>query len=157
LTQNIKKGFEEYINNPYLKNEIETNYEMLKIDISELDAELKLIADNAENKTIVVSSDLFLFLEKYEFNVISLQEDKITDKKIAEVKDLINKKKIDYIFIKPDEKLNQTINSFVKDYKLETLTYKTAVNLLEEERYEKINFIDIMNYNIDLLKRELYQ
>ena len=34
MTQNIKKGFEEYITNPYLKNEISKNYELLKIDIS---------------------------------------------------------------------------------------------------------------------------
>lgn len=157
MTQNIKKGFEEYITNPYLKNEISKNYELLKIDISEVDAELKLIAQNAENKTIVVSNDMFLFLEKYEFNVISLQEDKITPKKIADVIDLINDKTIEYIFIKPNEKLNDTINDLINNYGLKTLTFKIGDNLTEEERYEKTTFIDILNYNIDLLKQKLYQ
>jgi len=37
LAQNIKKGFEEYINNHYLKNSIEENYEQLKLAVEAAD------------------------------------------------------------------------------------------------------------------------
>ena len=42
LAQNIRTGFKEYINNHYLKNEIDENYEQLKLDVSNLDAKLKI-------------------------------------------------------------------------------------------------------------------
>ena len=104
LTQNIRNGLKEYINNHYLKNEINEKYDELKVQISALDAELKLMAESADNKTIVVASDMFNFLEKYNFNVISLEEnDNLTEKKILDVEDMINKGEIDYIFL-PDNK-----------------------------------------------------
>ena len=99
LSQNIRRGFEEYVSNPYLKNEIKKNDELLKIQISEIDAEMKLIVQNAEHKTILVTSNLFLFLEKYEFEVISLEKETITDKALAGAINLIDKGIIQYIFI----------------------------------------------------------
>lgn len=157
LSQNIRKGFEEYITNPYLKNEINKNDDLLKIKISEIDAELKLIAQNAEYKTILAASDLFLFLEKYEFEVISLEEEKLTDKLLADAINLINQGTIKYLFTIPNQKLNDQANDLINNYNLIPLTYKTAINLSEQEAAEKTNFIDLMNYNIELLKRELYQ
>jgi zinc transport system substrate-binding protein len=158
LAQNIKNGFKEYITNPYLKNEIDDNYEDLKIKISEVDADLKLVAENAGNKTIVVANDVFLFLEKYGYNVISLEDnDNLTDKKIADVKALINSGTIKYVFTKPNEEVNKTIQGLIDTYKISTLELNTANNLTDDEREEKVDFIQIMNNNIDLLKRELYQ
>ena len=42
LALNIKNGLLEYISNHYLAEEIESNYENLKIEISNLDAKIKL-------------------------------------------------------------------------------------------------------------------
>ncbi len=157
LTQNIKNGFKEYITNPYLKNEIEDNYEDLKIKISEIDAELKLIAENAIDKTLVVDNDVFKFLEKYNFNVISLENnDDLTDKKIADVKELINNQIIKYIYVTEEETNNEVIQNLINNYNIELLILNTLDNLTEEEYNNKIDFIQIMNNNIDLLKNELY-
>lgn len=157
LSQNIRRGFEEYVSNPYLKNEIKKNDELLKIQISEIDAEMKLIVQNAEHKTILVTSNLFLFLEKYEFEVISLEKETITDKALAGAINLIDKGIIQYIFIDPNQELNDQVNDLINNYNLTPLAFKTAINLSEQEVAEKTNFIDLMNYNIDLLKKELYQ
>ena len=62
LTQNIRNGFEEYVSNYYLLEEIKENYESLKLDVSKLDANLTVIGTNADFDTIVVTDDLFLFL-----------------------------------------------------------------------------------------------
>jgi zinc transport system substrate-binding protein len=157
LSQNIKKGFEEYIANPYLKNEINKNYESLKIKLSAIDAELKLIAENANNKTIVVANDSFLFLEKYEINVISLQEGSITDKKVADVQRLKKDGSINYIFAKSTDDLNDVIKDLINKSNMEVLIFNTASNLTEQQRYDRLDFIDIMNSNINLLKQELYK
>ena len=99
LAQNIKRGFEEYINNHYLKNSIENNYEQLKIDISNLDARMRSLLDEAKTNTIIVSDDLFLFLAKYGFNVISLDKDTVTDKNVQEAKNLIQNNPIIRFYI----------------------------------------------------------
>ena len=57
LAQNIRTGFKEYINNHYLKNEIDENYEQLKLDVSNLDAKLKLMIESASSKTIIFGND----------------------------------------------------------------------------------------------------
>lgn len=64
LAQNIKNGFKEYIEASYLLDEIDTNYEKIKLEISELDADIKIMAENATDKNILVSNDVFLFFEK---------------------------------------------------------------------------------------------
>lgn len=158
LSQNIKNGFKEYISNSYLKKEIDGKYESLKILISEIDANLKLVAESAGNKTIVVSDDVFLFLDKYGYNVISLEDNgDLTPKKIADVKALISSGTIKYIFVKPNEKINSTVQDLIDTYKLQALTFDTGSNLTEQKRAEKVDFSKIMNDNIDLLKQELYQ
>ena len=57
MSQNIKVGLDEYISSTYLKKEINDNYEKLKIELSELDAEVKLTQANSTYKTIVVTND----------------------------------------------------------------------------------------------------
>ncbi len=156
LAQNIKMGFEEYITNPYLKNEINNNYENIKIKLSEIDAELNLIARNAENKTLIVSNNVFLFLEKYGFEVISLEESALSARKISDVREMIEKGKIKYIFVKSDQDINDTITEFINTYEVELQPLNTGTNLTEQERQERINFIDVMNKNIDFLQKQVY-
>ena len=64
VAQNIKDSLLSYTNSTILKQEINDAYEELKLNISMLDANIKVIAENASNKTIIVGNDLFKFLEK---------------------------------------------------------------------------------------------
>ncbi len=76
LAQNIKDSLLSYTNSTILKQEINDAYEELKLNISMLDANIKVIVENANNKTIIVGNDLFKFLEKYGYNVLSIDESK---------------------------------------------------------------------------------
>lgn len=157
LAQNIRYGLKEYIDNHYLKNEIDENYNKLKEEISKLDADVYEISANTNNKTIVVSSNLFMFLEKYGFEVVSLEENQtLTDKNVAYATELINDGKVNYIFLKKDEKVSDTIQKIVDETNVEILYFHTLSNLTGEERNEKKDYISIMSDNIDLLRNEVY-
>ena len=157
MAQNIRYGLSQYIDNHYLKNEIDDNYNKLKEEISRLDASIYEISDNASFKTLVVSSDLFKFLEKYDLNVISLEENEnLTEKTIADVIDLINNGNIQYIILKQDEEMNDTIKKIVNETNVEVVYYHMLSNLTGEERNAKKDYISIMSDNIDILRNELY-
>jgi ABC-type metal ion transport system, periplasmic component/surface adhesin len=157
MSQNIKNGLNEYITNHYLKEEINTNYENLKLELSSLDAKFKLVSESSSKNTIVVSSDLFKFLEKYNFNVISLEEnDALTAKTVNDVTSMIKKGTVKNIFVTENEELNETIKKIIKNTGVSTLTFNTISNLSEANRKDNKDYISIMNDNIDLLKLELY-
>lgn len=157
MALNIKNGLLEYIENHYLKNEIETNYDTLKIEISNIDARLKLLSENANNATILVDNNLFKYLEKYGFTVISLEDSAtLTDKIKADARLAIETANINYIFTTDNSKLNSTVKSFIDEYKLDVLELKTISNLTDDERENKEDYISLLNENIDTLKNELY-
>lgn len=78
MAKNVKQSLDEYITNPYLVEEINNNYENLKYDLSKLDATYQETLKDAKYTTIVSDNDLFKFLEKYNIEVISLEENIIT-------------------------------------------------------------------------------
>lgn len=156
LAQNIRNGFEEYISNYYLLEEIKENYETLKLDVSKLGANLTVIGTSADYNTIIVSNDLFKYLEKYNINVLSLDENSITNKTLNEAKKIIEEKKISYIFAKKDEELTDTIKELVNTYKIEVIYLHTLSNLTNEERNNGATYLTIMSENIEKLKNELY-
>lgn len=158
IAQNIRAGFEEYITNQYLISEIEANYEQLKIDVSSLDAKIQTMIEKAPSKTILVSNNLFKYLEKYDFEVISLDESQSTfDKNLARAKELITSGEIKYIYTIKNETVSETITSFISETQLETLEFHNLANLDENEHKEKKDYLSIMNENVELLKQELYE
>lgn len=156
MASNIKKGLEEYINENIELKKINENYDLLKLKLSEIDAELKQIATSSSNPTIVVSSDTFKYLEKYGFTVISLEENEnLTDKTISEVKKLLAAKKISYIFLKDKEEENNTIKDLKNKYGLTTVSLNTLSTLNANERKDKKDYISIMMDNINSIKLEV--
>lgn len=156
MASNIKTGLEEYISEKIELEKINENYESLKLSLSEIDAELKQIATNADNATIVVSNDVFKYLEKYGFTVISLEENEnLTDKTIYEVEKLLENKKISYIFLKDDEEQNDTIKALDNKYKFTTVSLNTLNTLNAEDRKDKKDYISIMMDNINSIKLEV--
>ena len=157
LAQNIRLGFKEYISNHYLIEEIDKNYEQLKIEVSNIDAKLKTMVESTNKDTIIVSNDLFKFLEKYNLNVISLEEnDDLTEKTVNDAIELINSRKVSYIFIKQNEDISDTIKKVQSETNVKLLEINTLSNINEEERNDKKDYITIMNDNLELLKQELY-
>lgn len=158
MTQNIKDGLKEYMTNSYLEKELDEKYEQLKLLLSELDAEIKITAENASRKTIVVNNDTLKYLEKYGFTVISLDDSKesISDRTKEEVTEMINNKTINHLFVLENTITSEVFNQIVEDTKVEISTYRRLDSITDSERDELKDYISIMNENIELLKNELY-
>ena len=158
ITQNIKTGLNEYITNSYLKKEIDKAYEEIKITLSELDAEIKLTAENATRKTIVVNNDSLKFLEKYGFTVITLDDTTtpVTEITISDVKAMIQNQTVRHIILLDKTENSDSLNQLIADTGIATLTFKRLDNISDTERDNKEDYISLMNDNIDLLKSELY-
>lgn len=156
LTQNIKNSLKEYISNKYIKEEIDKNYQKVKIDISEIDAELKRIAENAISNTIVISNNSLKFLEKYGFNIISLDEDTVDKSTVSKVKNLMNNGSINYIITLDNETTSDTVKNLISTGKVKEATIKTIATLTDEQRKNKDTYMTIMNENVELIKQECY-
>lgn len=158
IAQNIKTGFDEYITNQYLKSGIEENYKQLKIDISSLDAKMQMMIEEAEDKRIVVTSNLFKYLEKYNFEVISLDENETNlDRNITIVKNMINDGSLKYIYSIKNEDISENVTSIIDGTEIKILEFHTITNLSDEERNSKKDYLTIMNDNVELLKQQLYE
>jgi zinc transport system substrate-binding protein len=157
LARNIRTGLNEYINNHYLKAEIDKNYEELKIDLSTLSAKLNVISSSCADPTVVVSSDIFKFLEKYGFNVISLDENSVTDKTVYEVKRKIAAGEVRHIFVIENEDMGPTLKSIIDETSVPILTFHDLSSLSDKERNSKKDYVSLSFENINLLKQELYR
>ena len=162
MAQNTKNGLLEYIDNPYLISNsdgtgIENRYDELKYNLSRLDADIKEAISLAPNKTIVVDNDMFKYLEKYNLNVISLEDnDNLNENVIYEVKKLIRNGNIKYIYSSSEE-TNSICKSLIDEYGVSLLTLNTMESIDGGITNSNENYITIMNNNLDLLNKELYK
>lgn len=157
MAQNVKNGLSEYISNPYLIEEIDNKYETLKYELSSLDALFKETVNYSAYDTIIVDNDVFKFLEKYNLNVISLEEnDELTTPIINEAKKLIETEKVKYIY-SLETSSNDTVNSLINNYGIELITINGMTTIDGGVTNSNENYLTIMNSTIDLLKKELYK
>lgn len=157
IANNIKKGFKEYISMTYLNNDIDKNYEQLKLELIQLEADYREMANRANNKTIIVGNDLFLYLSKYGINVISLEEsDNFTKKNLYTAEELIQNGQIKYIYIKKGEEINQNINDLKNKYNIEIIELNSLYTITEDDRKNNNDYLTIMYSNLELLKQQLY-
>lgn len=162
MAENTKNGLLEYIDNPYLISNsdgtgIENRYDELKYNLSRLDADIKEAISLAPNKTIVVDNDMFKYLEKYNLNVISLEDnDNLNENVIYEVKKLIRNGNIKYIYSSSKE-TNSICKSLIDEYGISLLTLNTMESIDGGITNSNENYITIMNNNLDLLNKELYK
>ena len=158
MTQNIKNGLQEYMTNSYLEKEIYKKYEEIKVTLSELDANLKLTAENASRKKIVVNSDSLKYLEKYGFEVISLDStnEAVSDKTISSTIDSITNGEVKHIFLLENNDNSDAVKQVIDKTNVETYTFRRLDNIKEEDRDENNDYFTIMNSNIELLRNELY-
>ena len=158
MTQNIKNGLQEYMTNSYLEKEIDKKYEEIKVTLSELDANLKLTAENASRKKIVVNSDSLKYLEKYGFEVISLDStnEAVSDKTISSTIDSITNGEVKHIFLLENNDNSDAVKQVIDKTNVETYTFRRLDIIKEEDRDENNDYFTIMNSNIELLRNELY-
>lgn len=158
LCLNIRNGMKEYITNNFLRKQIDLNYDNLKIQISELDAETKLLVENSNgDNVIIVSNDLFKYLEKYDLNVISLENNNdLTEKTISEAKGYIDNGDIKYIIMLPNDTLSDDVEKLIANNNIEKLYFNPLTVLSTEDETNGKDYLIIMRENLELLKKELY-
>lgn len=151
LANNIQKGFNEYIDAKFLTDEINKNYEDLKNDLTSLEAEYRDELKNTNTNIIVVSDDMFLFLEKYDLDVVSLDKNNENfDKNLVKVHNLINNGMLKYIFV-PDTK---TKNTTIDSLSIEKMQLNTLSNLTDEQR-DNYDYLSLAKENLQILKKQL--
>ncbi len=155
LAQNIKDGLIDYINNKSMQDAIEENYEKIKVLMSEYDAEYRIMAENSNDKVIVVGNDSLRFLENYGIEVISVVEnDELTQDTIHRVERLIKEKSISNIFVTVDKETD-TIKK-LKEAGADVVVIKSLSHLSEKDIKNGIDFEVLMNENMEAIKAELY-
>ena len=157
MSQNVKNGLEEYISSTYLKKEINEKYKSFKIDISTLDVDYRDSVQETNNKNIVVADSTLNYLEKFGLKVYCIDAD-ASDKTIAEVEDLINKKEISYILTFKNTEMNSIAKEMLDKHKdIKTIELHKLNILTDKERENKEDYLSIMQNNLTLLNQELYQ
>ena len=153
MSQNIKNGLTELIESNILKEDINKKYIELKVLLSELDADIKDISEQAKNKTIVVASPTLMYLNTYGFNVILIDDNKENTKNYSDAIKLINNKEIKYIFTLENEKESKAYAQIKKETKVESIEIDRIDNMTDEERDNKKDYISLMTENIELLRK----
>ncbi len=156
MMTNIKNNLKEYITNKTILDNIDKKYDDLKVQISEIDAELSLMADNASNKTIIVASNAFKFLEKYGFEVISVStEDENSNTNISKAKKYFTSKENTYLFMLDNMEENDTIKS-LKESGATTQVIERLLTLSEEDSKNGTDYISYIKDILDIIKAEVY-
>ena len=144
LATTIKNNLSDFISSKYIKEEIEKNYSGLQEKISILDANLRAVgyaATSKQQETIIVSSNIFKYLENYGFKVISLED---SDTNIESIKDNFKNEVYKNLFIKKGE--TSDLITELKDKYNANVTEINLMNVLsEEERKNNYDYIYIMN------------
>ena len=157
LCLNIKNGMKEYIDNSVLRKQIDTNYEELKLSISELDAEIKLLVENADDNHILVSNNVFKFLEKYDVKVLSVDNsDEVKEETLNEIKKQVENDNINYIIMFNEDVLSEDIEDFLTENNIEKLYFDSLTTLSSDNKNLGKDYISIMLENLEVLKQELY-
>ena len=156
MMTNIKNNLKEYITNKSILDSIDKNYDNLKVQISEIDAELSLMADNASNKKIIVANNAFKFLEKYGFEVISVSaEDENSNTNISRAKKYFSAKENTYLFMLDNTAENETIKS-LKDSGATEQVVARLLTLSEENSKNGTDYISYIKDILDIIKKEIY-
>lgn len=149
LAATTKTNLTDIIENTYLVDEITKNYNALEEEISIMDAELRTIAASAKkdgNNTLIVSSNMFKFLNNYGFNVISLEDkENLTTNNLAAIKSNFKNKEYSAIFMKDTDDKTDLINTLVNNYDAKIISVNTMTTLTDENVKNGDNYISIMN------------
>lgn len=156
IANNIKEGFNEYIEQSVLKNEISENYDKLKINLTSLDGKYYQAAKKASNNTIIVDDNAFKYLEKYGITVISLDDETVTSKDKSDATELLTLGTCKYLFIKYKSEPSKAAEEVLEKASATKIELYTMTNLTDIDT-TKENYITLSNQNLENIKKELYK
>ena len=152
LAQNIKEHLKEDISSTVLKNDVEKNYEKIKLTISTFDAQFKIIAENASDKEIIVANNSLKFLSKYGFVILSLdKEENKLKSNITAAKNKLSSKENGCIFA-----IDGILDENIKGLTSSITNVKSMTNLSVDDVKENNTYETMMNEFIESLRTEVY-
>lgn len=153
MSQNIKNGLNELVDSKYIKEEINNSYDELKVELSELDAEIKLLSESSSNRTLIVASPSLQYLSKYGFNVVLIDDKSENEKNINKAKEYLNSGDANAIFVLSGDKETEALKTLKNESKTEIITINKLDNISDEDRDNKKTYISLMKDNIELIRK----
>ena len=155
ITSNIKNTLKEYVSNQKMIDKIDNNYDSLKVKISEIDVELKTIAENASNTTLIVGNNTFNFLKNYGFNIISIVDKENSNTNMSQAKKLIQNKTVSNVFILAGDEETDNIKELVKAGAI-IVEIPNLYTINEEQRKNNQDYIYFIKNMVENIKTEVY-
>lgn len=150
LAKNIKDYLIEYLESTTIIDYVESKYDELAEILSLKDADLRAIGKEARENgtnTLIVSNDVFKYLENYGFEVISLDEKTVTESTLNSVRDEFDEGTYDTIIVL-DNNYTDSINSIIEDYEANTIDVSSMTSFVEGSS----DYITVMQQFIDDLR-----
>ena len=155
IASNIKNSLKEYVSNQKIIDKIDDNYDKLKVSISEIDVELKTIAENASNNTLIVGNNTFNFLKNYGFNVIYIDDSENSNTNLSQAKKLVQNKSVSNLFVLSGYTETDNIKELVKA----GITITEVPNLYtinSEQRNNNQDYLFFIKNMVENIKNEVY-
>ena len=150
LAKNIKDYLIEYLESTTIIDYVKGKYNELAEILSLKDADLRAIGKEARENgtnTLIVSNDVFKYLENYGFEVISLDEETVTESTLNSVRDEFDEGTYDTIIVL-DDNYTDSINSIIGDYEANTIDVSSMASFVEGSS----DYITVMQQFIDDLR-----
>ncbi len=135
LAKNIRDYLTEYLESKTIIDYVNNRYDELAQDLSLKDADLRAIgkeADTLGNNTLVVSDNAFRFLENYGFEIISLDEETLTESSLENIRSYFDDELYDTIIVL-DNNYTNAINGIIEDYEANVIDINSMIT------YDEIN------------------
>ncbi len=156
VAENIKDYLLNYVSSTIVKQEIEGNYDEIKLIISEYDADLKTIADNATNKKIIAGNKMFKFLEKYGFEVLVISSDEPNNTRdYNKAKRYIEEKTNSYVFVLSSDSEDENVKTY-EALGAEKIVIDSMSNLTDEQVEDNTDYETLMDVFLEAIKMEVY-
>lgn len=156
IAKNIKTRLINMQSDFQIRNKLEENYKKINIKLSNLDAEIKTMVENAPYKKIIIDNNKLAFLKRYGLEVISLQ-DNLSEKELMRIRNLIDRGEIKYIYSLNYEVDNEVTMKLLGRTNAELIKLNPILTLNDEERQKNTSYFTIMNNNLNEIKKELYK
>ena len=133
LAKNIKDYLIEYLESTTIIDYVQNKYAELAEILSLKDADLRAIGKEASENgtnTLIVSNDVFKYLENYGFEIISLDEASLTDSILNSVREEFAEENYDTIIIL-DNNYTDNINSIIEEYDVNTINVSSMASFTE--------------------------
>lgn len=157
LASNIRSNLENLISSKFVNEEISKNYKILEETLSLKDAELRNIARNAARGKahLVVSSNMFRFLEEYGFQITSL-EDNTSDESLAILKRNFSNGTYKYLFVLDRDDTSGAIQD-LKNSGAQIIVVNTMTTLSDENRQNNDNYLTIIQEFMENIKNAVLE